>query len=167
MIPGISFRCALMAVVGLIATGSPGGGAPGTDGAPPPAEASGRFAPAGPPSRPPMKVPTGRGCTIDLTQPYTISGTLSGTLDIDYRILVHGPCGRAEPGVFDEEWIARGTFTGRIRGEAASASFSYTARVRAGGDVKGTIVLGQGADGELRVRGNFGDGELSYEGTMR
>jgi hypothetical protein len=166
MIQGLSFRYALIGLAGLVATGSPGGVAPSPPDAPPPAEASGSFAPAGPPSRPPTKVHTGRGCTIDLRQPYTISGTLTGTLDIDYRILVHGPCERAEPGVFDEEWIARGTFTGRIRGEAASASFSYTARVRAGGDVEGAIVLGQGAEGELRVRGNFGDGELSYEGTV-
>lgn len=102
---------------------------------------------------------------VELRQSYAISGTLSGSMVIDYRILVAGPCG-APLGTFDEEWIAHGKFCGTIDGSAASGSLSYVARVRAGGDVDGRIVLGQGLDGELRVHGVFGDGRLSYEGSV-
>lgn len=127
-------------------------------------EASGSFAPSGPPSMPPVKVEAGKSCIVDLEQPYVVLGTLSGTFTLDYRILISGPCG-APPGTFDEEWIAHGTFTGTVNGATASGNLSYVAAVSAGGDVKGRMVLGQGLEGELEVRGNFGDRELSYRGS--
>ena len=44
---------------------------------------------------------------------------------------------------------------------------SYTAEVKAGGEVNGRIVLGQGLEGELQVNGNFKDGKLSYKGQIK
>lgn len=126
---------------------------------------SGTFSPAGPPSRPPVRTPVGTGCVIELTQMYTVSGALQGYFGVDYRIFVDGPCGEP-PGAFDEEWIAVGTFDGTLREREATGAFSYTARVRVGGDVQGRIVFGQGVAGELTVRGNFGDDELSYVGSL-
>lgn len=131
-------------------------------------EASGTFAPAGPPPEPPRRVDAGGGCIVDLRQAYVVSGTLSGSLEVDYRIIVYGPC-EVPPviGKYDEAWIAHGTFTGTIDDAAASGSLFYTAQVRAGGDVEGRIVLGGGLTGELAVSGNFGDGKLSYRGWVK
>ena len=128
-------------------------------------DASGAFAPNGPPAVAPVRVDAGQGCVIDLTQAYTVTGTLSGTFAIDYRILSAGPCG-SPAGTFDEEWIAHGTFTGTLNGAAVSGGLSYTATVTAGGDVEGTIILGPELEGELEVFGNFGDGTLTYEGWV-
>lgn len=127
--------------------------------------ASGTFAPDGKPVAPPSRVDAGRSCIVDLRQLYTTSGTLSGTLDISYRIKVDGPCG-SPIGTFDEEWIAHGVFDGEVDGQSKHAAFTYVAKVRAGGDVSGTIVLGQGLDGELQVTGNFSDGKLNYKGWL-
>lgn len=127
--------------------------------------ASGTFSLANPPSRPPVRTPAGAGCVIELTQTYTVSGAMRGFFGVDYRIFVDGPCGEP-PGAFDEEWIAVGTFDGTLREREATGAFRYTARVRAGGDVNGRIVFGQGMAGELTVRGNFGDGGLSYVGSV-
>jgi len=130
-------------------------------------EASGAFVPAGPPLEQPVRVDAGGGCVVELKQAYEISGTLSGSLEIDYRILVHGPC--EEPpvlGKYDEEWIAHGTFTGTIGDAAASGTLTYTAVVQAGGEVEGRMLLGGGLDGELAISGNFGNGELSYRGRV-
>jgi hypothetical protein len=44
---------------------------------------------------------------------------------------------------------------------------SYTAKVKAGGEVNGIIVLGQGLEGELHVYGSFSDGKLSYKGLVK
>jgi hypothetical protein len=129
------------------------------------APTAGRFTPSGPPLEPPTKVDSGESCVIDLIQPYTITGSLSGSLQADYRILVAGACG-APMGTFDEQWIAHGTFTGTHDGASASGRFTYTATVKAGGDVEGRLVFGQGMRGTLRIRGNFGDGYLSYEGHV-
>lgn len=130
-------------------------------------EACGIFAPAGSPLERPVRVDVGGRCVVDLRQAYDMSGTLSGSLEIDYRILVYGPC-EVPPviGKYDEEWIAHGTFTGKINESAVSGSLTYTAQVRAGGDVEGRILLGGGLDGELAVFGNFGDGKLSYHGRV-
>jgi len=49
---------------------------------------------------------------------------------------------------------------------AASGSLTYTAQVRAGGDVEGRMVFRGGVDGELAVSGNLRDGRLSYHGQM-
>jgi hypothetical protein len=129
--------------------------------------ASGTFAPAGPPLEQPVRVKAGGSCVVDLVQAYEILGTLSGSLQIDYRILVHGPC-EVPPvlGKYDEEWIAHGTFTGTVSESPASCTLTYTARVRAGGDVEGRLVLGGDVGGELTVTGNFADGALSYRGRV-
>ena len=129
-------------------------------------EVSGTFAPAGPPLEPPKRAAAGNGCIIELTQPYKISGALSGSLDIDYRIIVFGPCG-TPPGTDSEEWIAHGKFVGSINDVAASGAFSYLADVKVGGEVDGRIVFGQGLEGELRVVGSFEDGKLSYTGWVK
>lgn len=131
-------------------------------------KASGNFAPAGPPLAPPVRVDAGGHCIIDLQQPYTVSGTLSGALEVDFRILTYGPCpaGPPVPGTFDEVWIARGTFTGTFDGAKTTATLSYTASIRSGGDVKGTITFADGLSGTLRVRGNFADGALSDNGRV-
>jgi hypothetical protein len=128
-------------------------------------EAEGTFEPAGPPLETPVKNDIGESCIVELKQPYKISGTLSGNLKIDYRILVYGPCGEP-PGTYDEEWIAFGSFSGTVDGSPGSGKFTYTANVRTGGDVEGKIVFVQGIDGELTVKGNFKDGKLSYNGYL-
>jgi hypothetical protein len=127
--------------------------------------ASGSFAPVGPPPKPPIRIDVGESCIVEVTQGYAISGTLEGSLEIDFRILVAGPCG-SPPGTFDEEWIAYGIFTGTANGTAASANLSYVAHVEAGGDVEGRIELGQGLEAELSVHGNLYEGRLSYEGWV-
>ena len=128
-------------------------------------KAAGTFAPNGPPAEPPVRTDAGGGCNVDLTQDYTIEGTLLGAMRVDYRIWVAGPCG-SPVGTFDEHWIAHGTFTGTKDGMAASARFSYLAEVKAGGSVKGHIVFSHGLNGEFSVRGNFADGRLTYEGWV-
>jgi len=129
-------------------------------------EASGVFMPSDPPVEKPERIAAGKSCIINLVQPYNISGTLTGKVEFNYRILVKGPCG-SPPGTFDEEWIAYGTFTGKVNGADVSGKMSYTANVKAGGNVDGQIVLGQGLEGELHVSGNFGNGKLSYEGMIK
>jgi hypothetical protein len=126
---------------------------------------TGTFAPEGPPSRSPVRTSAGDGCIVELTQTYTVSGTLQGFFGVDYRILVEGPCGEP-PGAFNEEWIAVGTFDGTFQERQATGVFSYTARVSAGGDVDGRIVFGQGLAGTLTVRGNLGQDGLSYVGSI-
>lgn len=126
------------------------------------ATVSGTLTPVGPPWEGRIRVDAGESCVIDLTRSYELAGNLSGPADISFRILVAGPCG-VPPGTYDEEWLARGTFEGTIRGARAAARFTYTARVFVGGRVDGRIVLGQGVDGELQVRGTFANGRLSYE----
>ena len=127
--------------------------------------AEGTLRPDGPPQQRPVRVDAGKSCIVDVEQAYVVEGTLTGSFIIDYRILVVGPCG-SPLGAFDEEWIARGKFTGAVNGVSASASFTYTAVVKAGGEVTGRIVLGQGLGGNLRIKGNFGDGKLAYEGQL-
>lgn len=142
---------------------------PSSDGAPPQTsgkKAAGTLTPVGTPLEPPKRVDVGQSCLVEMRQAYTISGTLSGSAEIDYRILVAGSCG-SPAGTFDEQWIAHGTFTGQVDKADASASFTYTARVNAGGQVDGRIVFGQGLEGELDVHGNFGDGKLTYTGWLK
>jgi len=129
-------------------------------------EASGIFIPAGPPSEPPMRIEAGQSCIVDLKQSYTISGTLTGNMEIDYRILVEGPCG-SPPGTFDEEWIAYGEFSGSVNKSAVNGNLSYTAKVKASGDVEGQMVFGHGLQGKLLISGNFGDGKLFYRGQLK
>lgn len=128
-------------------------------------QASGTFEPDGMPHQPPVRIDAGEGCVVDVDQTYIVKGTLSGSFDVNFRILVHGPCGYPL-GTYSEEWIARGTFRGSLNGKTASANFTYTATVKAGGDVSGQIVLGQGLNGYLRVRGSFSDRQLAYDGLL-
>lgn len=127
-------------------------------------EAAGKLTPAGPPLHP-VRLDAGKSCIVEIRRAYTISGTLSGSVEIDYRILIAGPCD-LPPGTYDEEWIAHGNFSGNVNGTPASGNLSCVANVKAGGEVNGRIVLGQGLKGELRVYGNFKDGKLSYEGWV-
>lgn len=128
--------------------------------------ADGTLTPSGPPSSPPRRVDAGGACIVDLEQRYDVAGTLTGRLVADYRILVQGPCG-TPPGTADEQWIAHGVFEGTVRGDTASATFWYTAHVRAGGAVEGELVLSGGIEAELKVAGRFSDGHLSYAGPLR
>jgi hypothetical protein len=125
---------------------------------------TGTFAPAGPPSRPPQRTDVGGACVVELEQPYTMAGPLSGRLVIDYRILVHAACADAAPGAAREEWIAHGRFEGGsgAAGSGGMATLWYTADVGAGGAVEGRMRLSGGVDATLDVTGRFGDGRLTY-----
>jgi len=126
---------------------------------------TGVFAPSGPPSQPPRRIDAGSNCIVDLVQDYDVSGTLSGQFQIDYRIRVAGPCGKPI-GTFEEDWIAHGTFTGRVDKRDTTLSFTYVAHVSAGGEVDGTIDFGPDILGKINVSGNFADGRLSYQGQL-
>ncbi len=156
-------RCSFVLALSLAACHSPH-----LDPSDPPGgiEASGILAPVGPPLEPPTRTEDGEGCIVDVRQAYALTGTLSGTAEVTYRIRVAGPCG-SPAGTFDEEWVAQGVFRGTREGSAAAGKFSYRGQVRAGGQVEGRIVLGQGLVGELRVHGNLRDGELTYVGTAQ
>jgi hypothetical protein len=102
--------------------------------------ATGTFLPDGPPQQP-VRVDAGQGCVVDVKQKYVVNGTLTGSFDVDFRILVFGPCGHPL-GAFAEEWIATGTFVGSVHDKSTTAKFTYTATVKRGGEVSGQIVLG-------------------------
>jgi hypothetical protein len=53
-----------------------------------------------------------------------------------------------------------------LNGQDTVASFTYLAHVSAGGRVTGKLIFEQGVAGELKVRGNFADGKLSYESVI-
>ncbi|MCP4975643.1 MAG: hypothetical protein GY931_05735 [Maribacter sp.] len=127
--------------------------------------ASGTLVPKGKPVNPPIRVGAGKNCIVDLVQTYSVTGTLSGTFEIDYRILVYGPCG-VPPGTYKEEWIAYGTFEGKINETPASGKFSYVAHSKVSGEVEGHMVFDQGINGELEIKGNFKDRKLSYKGWV-
>ncbi len=126
---------------------------------------SGILTPIGKPINVPERIDAGESCIVDLKQAYTITGSLSGTAEIDYRIIIAGKCG-LPPGTFEEEWIAYGKFTGSVNGKPASANLSYTAQIKSGGDVDGIIVIGQGIKAKLIISGNFSDKKLSYKGQL-
>jgi hypothetical protein len=128
-------------------------------------ELSGTFSPAGPPVDAPERVDAGPTCIVDLSQRYEVEGDLAGRMDVDYRILVHGPCG-AGAGTYDEEWIAHGTFDGNLDREHVSGNFVYTADVRSGGEVRGRMVFGGGIEGTFTILGTFSDQRLSYSGVI-
>ena len=129
-------------------------------------KAAGEFSPLGPPLKEPERIEAGQSCIVDLIQPYTISGTLSGKIVFNYRILVKGPCG-SPPGTYDEEWIAYGEFTGKLDNADVSGKMCYTANVEAGVEVNGIIVLGQGLEGKLQVHANVKDRKLLYQGYIK
>lgn len=128
-------------------------------------EASGAFAPEGPPVQGPVRVDAGGACIVDLVQGYRITGALEGELELDYRIFVDGPCG-SPVGTYDEEWIAHGTFQGTAWGDAATATLWYRAHVAAGGVVEGRMNLAGTVAGEVAVSGRFSEGRLSYQGDL-
>lgn len=137
----------------------------GTTMAEDPTPVAGTLSPAGPPASAPVRAAAGPSCIVDLTQRYEMAGDLAGQMEIAYRILVHGPCG-APAGTYDEEWIARGTFEGKLGDAATSATFVYTAEVRDEGAVRGTMTFGGELQGELTMRGRFSDRELRYSGDL-
>ena len=128
-------------------------------------EASGTFSPAGPPLGKPVRNEIGESCIVEVKQAYNITGTLTGKLEIDFRILVYGPC-TEPPGTYKEEWIAFGSFSGTVDGSPGFGKFTYTADVKAGGEVDGKMIFGDGIEGELVVNGNFKDRKLSYNGEI-
>ena len=125
----------------------------------------GTLSPVGPPIGAPVRVEAGPACIVDLRQRYALDGGLSGAMEVNFRILVRGPCG-SPAGTFDEEWIAHGTFHGTLKGDSASGTFVYTADVRDGGRVRGRLAFGGGLGGELTIRGRFSDGSLAYSGEV-
>ena len=125
----------------------------------------GTLSPIGAPVGAPARIEAGPACVVDLTQRYAVAGGLSGRMEINYRVLVHGPCG-SPAGTFDEEWIAHGRFDGTVKGDSGSGTFVYTARVRDGGQVSGTMTFGGGLGGELAIRGRFSDASLAYSGAV-
>lgn len=129
------------------------------------ARALGTFSPAGPPIGAPVRVAAGPTCIVDLIQPYTVAGSLVGRMEVDFRILVRGPCG-APPGTYEEEWIAHGTFAGTFQGNSVSATLFYTAEVDAGGEVQGVLEFGEGLSGALAVEGRFSEGRMRYAGDL-
>ena len=124
---------------------------------------SGIFKPAGPPSDV-SRLPAGLSCIVELRQAYDISGSLTGVLNIDFRIVVMGPCG-APPGTYEESWIAYGRYNFKIQGSPLKGHLSYIADVKAGGDVQGKIDLAGGGAGTIKVEGNFEEG-MECHGTI-
>lgn len=129
-------------------------------------KAYGSLVPDGSPIEKPERINTGKNCIVNLVQPYKITGTLNGTITFNYRILIKGPCG-SPPGTYSEEWIAYGSFKGEINKNVVSAEMSYTAKVKAGGEIEGKILSGNGLEGELRIYGNFSNGKLLYTGIIK
>jgi hypothetical protein len=127
-------------------------------------QATGTFKPAGPPDHP-VRTQVGDVCIVDLGQRYTIDGTITGTMQIDYRIFVAGPCG-APPGTYDEQWIARGRYSVHVGEPVREGPLGYLASVTSKGRVEGRITLAEELRGTLEVRGNFNDGVMQYRGRL-
>lgn len=127
-------------------------------------QVSGTFKPAGPPDHP-VRTEVGDTCVVDLGQRYTIDGTITGTMQIDFRIFVAGPCG-APPGTFEEHWIARGRYSVRVGESTREGPLVYLADVKAGGRVDGRLTLAEGVQGGLEVQGNFNEGVMRYRGRL-
>jgi hypothetical protein len=130
-----------------------------------PTPVAGTFEPVGTP-RDRSAADVAGTCVVDLVRDYVLSGSLEGSMEIDFRIFVAGPCG-APPGTYDEYWIAHGSYSAGTRGAAPrSGALVYLANVLAGGDVAGTLVLADGLHGALDVTGNFAAGALHYRGEI-
>ncbi|KAA3608858.1 MAG: hypothetical protein D8M58_19170 [Calditrichaeota bacterium] len=130
---------------------------------PPNKAVSGFLTPMGKPLKKPIRIDAGESCIIELIQSYSISGDISGSVEMNYRIIVYGKCG-SPIGTYNEEWIAYGNFIGAHEGKKVQSKLSYTAKVKAGGDVNGIISFGQGFRAKITINGNFSDGRLSYNG---
>ncbi len=129
-----------------------------------PQAVKGFLVPTGPPIVKPVLTEAGKSCVVELVQGYEMTGTISASLEVDYRIWVQGPCG-SPPGTFDEEWIALGSIAEKVK-EGWTGNLTYIATVQAGGLVQGQMEFGHGLEGELRIEGKFGDGRLGYEGWI-
>jgi len=127
-------------------------------------EAKGTFRPAGPPGHV-SRSQIGDDCVVDLVQGYTLDGALSGSMQIDFRIFVAGPCGMP-PGTYDEHWIARGEYVVRVGDSTREGPLVYLAEVKAGGGVEGRIRLADGLRGTLMVGGRFRAGFMRYRGKL-
>ncbi len=128
-------------------------------------EVQGSYEPSGPPH--PERRPVGDLCVVDLEQSYRVDGSLSGTMTVDYRIFVAGPCG-SPPGTFDEHWIAIGRYDLECPGGTGPATGDLVdvAEVSAGGHVAGKITLAGDLRGSLRIDGNFREGSIHYAGSI-
>lgn len=131
-------------------------------------DVSGTFSPVGPPVDTPVRVDAGPTptCIVDLNQRYEVEGDLTGRMEVDFRILVRGPCG-TPAGTYDEEWIAHGVFEGNVSREHVFGSFVYTADVRSGGEVRGRMVFGGEMEGAPTILGKFSERKLSYSGNVQ
>jgi len=128
-------------------------------------QAQGTFKPSGPPDHP-ARHEIADICIVDLDQSYEIDGTFTGTMTVDFRIFVDGPCG-SPPGTFNEHWIAHGQFDLASPGAAsAKGSLAYLADVAAGDRVTGTITLAGELQGTLRIKGSFQEGAMNYMGSI-
>lgn len=112
-----------------------------------------------------VRTEIGSVCIVDLDQGYDLSGTLSGSMKINFRIIIDGPCG-SPPGTFNEEWIAHGDYSATISNLAVQGSLVYIATVEDGGSVSGELRLVGGATGTLVVTGDFRDGFMEYSGSL-
>ena len=124
-------------------------------------EVSGTMDREGYPKTPLDKENAGGGCIVDVTQEHSVSGSMSGTLEIDYRLLIAGSC-ESQAEMDDQEWIAHGVFEGMVDDSSRAASFSYVGEVKDGGNLEGTIVFSGGLVVELRIMGSFCDAPLCY-----
>ena len=127
-------------------------------------ESSGRFIPNSPPTNV-VRTEVGNNCIVDLDQSYDLSGTLVGSMKINFRIVIHGPCG-SPPGTFYEEWIAHGEYSAMTSNLTLQGPLVYLATVEADGKVSGEIRLSGAAHGTLIVSGSFQDGFMEYSGRL-
>lgn len=123
---------------------------------------SGTFRPAAPPQEPVRRI-VGESCVVDLKQSYSVDGSFTGVMHIDFRIFVAGDCAQP-PGTHDERWIAHGTFAVRSEGSEYSGTLIYLADVISGGAVSGSMTLAGELSAELEVEGTFEDGYMRYKG---
>ncbi|MEZ5558642.1 MAG: hypothetical protein R3E86_08900 [Pseudomonadales bacterium] len=132
---------------------------------PTPAIEQGTFKPSGPPDHP-SRYEIGDICIVDLEQSYDVEGTLAGSMTIDFRIFVEGPCG-APPGTYEEHWIAHGHYHfENSRQTSGQGSLAYVAVVSAGGEVSGDLTFAGELEGDLKIDGRFQDGAMHYEGSI-
>ena len=90
-------------------------------------------------------------CLLPLQGTHVYSGDLEGTMNLDYRILLHGPCDpEAEIGDLDESWIVTGRFDGAVNGRTGAFDIFYIA------DITDKHLTGQ-----MAVVPGSGSGELA------
>ncbi|MGH3032011.1 MAG: hypothetical protein ACRDNE_14850 [Gaiellaceae bacterium] len=135
------------AVTLAIAVAALGGGASAQASAP--EVASGTF--AAPPPVPDRVTTAGRNCFVELDDRFVLAGTLAGTLDLDFRLVFHGPCFASRG-----EFHAKGTFTGTATTGGVARTGTVQAvfnGVFAGPEAEGKLVLRQGDGGLTGLHG--------------